>query len=132
MQNLIVEIFPQTPGCYRLRLKSADLDLLDERPLDKGLLDSLLRGNEGFYQSGHGNPAAIGQALFHWLDGDADGWLSRLQRDNGTVLHITVDERLRHLHWELLLDHGKFLCCDANSPVLPVRRVRARGNPSPP
>jgi len=133
MQNLIVEIFPQTQGCYCLRLMSADLALLDERPLDKGQLDALLRDNEGFYQSGHGNPAAIGQALFHWLDGEADGWLSRLQagsRDNGTVLHITVDERLRHLHWELLLDHGNFLCCDANLPVLPVRRVRANENPA--
>jgi tetratricopeptide (TPR) repeat protein len=126
MANLHVEIFRPTDARYRLRLRDADGGLKDERDLDRAELERLLAASENLYAGGAESRAELGRGLYRWLDGPAAGWLREsCGESGGLTLHVTCDERLRHLPWELLQDEGVFLC--AATGLVPVRRVPGRG-----
>jgi hypothetical protein len=124
MSIFYLEVFQQTEDLVRLRLFDARHDLEDERDLEQELLFKLLEDSEEFYKTGRGNRAELGEALYRWLDGPSAGWLSNISRSREPIsLYITVDHKLRHIPWELLLKHGEFLCTHAVHPLIPVRTV---------
>jgi tetratricopeptide (TPR) repeat protein len=126
MDSYRVEIFAQTEDRFRLRLFGTEDRLFDERDFDKVAVDALLRSSEQYFEAGRGNPSALGQSLYEWLDGAAAGWLRKMRESHGAVaLHISVEERMRHLPWELLLDQGSFLCVDPSRPIVPIRSIGA-------
>jgi hypothetical protein len=68
--------------------------------------------------------AALGRRLYAWLDGPTGRWLEQARQGvPGLAVHVDVEERLRHLPWELMCDAGGFLCADPLRPFTPVRRV---------
>src|SRR5437868_6266763 len=128
MDSYRVEIFRQTPAQLRLRLHDTKGGLRAERDLDSAGLGELIAASERYYSSGRGNIAELGQKLYQWLDGPSAGWLGRMRAEHGALtLHITAEEGLRHLPWELLLADGIFLCTTDTHPIAPVRRVHERG-----
>jgi tetratricopeptide (TPR) repeat protein len=133
MDSYRLEIFEQREDEFRLRLFDADGTLFDERDFDKSSLDNLLIESDRYYETLRGNPAAIGQSLHNWLDGAASAWLRQLRSQHGAVaLYITVDERMRHLPWELLLDRGSYFSVDPSRPIVPIRRIGVRIERKPP
>src|ERR1043166_393099 len=123
MASFRLEIFAQTESRLRLRLFEGRDKLLDEREFDAIALADLLRDSEKYYEAGQGNLVALGQSLYEWLDGTAAAWIRQIRSRGAVALYISVEERMRHLPWELLLDHGNFLCVDPAQPIVPIRSV---------
>ncbi|MGH8523111.1 MAG: hypothetical protein ACREXY_02495, partial [Gammaproteobacteria bacterium] len=124
METRRIEVLQKTEGRCLMRLFDGQDRRVDEHDLDATTLQDLLNESEGRYHSGRGSLAALGQRLYGWLNPSEAPWLDRMRQDHRDLcLYITVEQRLRHLPWELLQDRGGFLCGDANRPFAPVRRV---------
>src|SRR5215470_16412573 len=113
METCYVEVFPQTHEVPFLRLFSPDKTLMDERPIDRTAIDHFtIQVEEGYFKITP-NLSTLGQLLYAWMDGPTQRWLESLmhQHRTGLALHIDVDERLRHLPWELMASAPQqFLC----------------------
>jgi len=99
---------------------------MDERPIDRTAIDHFITQIEEGYVKVMPNLSTLGQLLYAWLDGPTQRWLESLIHDHrtGLALHIDVDERLRHLPWELMAPAPQqFLCGHALRPFTPVRTV---------
>ena len=111
-----LQLFEQTENLIKLRLLNHRHELLDERELNQEVLEALLKKRDEYYHTRRGRLAELGNALFQWLDGEAAGWISRISRPREpTSLYVTVDQKLRHLPFELILANGEFLCVDQGS-----------------
>jgi hypothetical protein len=130
MNTVELEIFEQTSSYCELRLATGG-DRPKTRGLDKAAVDHLIALVERGYsqhavaQKVFGSPQLreLGTKLSAFLDGDQRWLTSVLDRPPGTILRITVGERLRHLPWELLCTDGSFLTVSGHAPLLPVRAV---------
>ena len=68
----------------------------------------------------------LGRRLYEWLDGPTERWLAGLRAQHPDLaLHVDVENRLRHLPWELLYSGGH-LCGHPHQRFTPVRRVNGR------
>ncbi|MEE8170152.1 MAG: CHAT domain-containing protein, partial [Phycisphaerae bacterium] len=110
----------------RLRFLREDGGLLGERPLDKDQVDQLVTDVKEGYQRSSPDLAGLGRRLYEWLDGSSERWLAKARNgEPGLAIHIDVEQRLRHLPWELLSQDHVFLCGQPGNPFTPVRRVNA-------
>jgi len=127
METQRLEVFQKTEGRCLLRLFDAQDRFVDQHDLDATALQELLKESEQRYHTGRGALAALGQRLYAWLNPTEAPWLDGMRQEHRDLcLYITVEQRLRHLPWELLQDRGGFLCGDPNRPFAPMRRVHDR------
>ena len=111
-------------GKTTLRLFGSDAKLTGKRELSAEQIDQLVDEVEGGYERSSRDVADLGRRLYAWLDGPAEGWLAKARQGTpGLAIHVDVEERLRHLPWELLCEDKVFLCGQADYPFTPVRRV---------
>ncbi|HVK66233.1 MAG TPA: hypothetical protein VM694_17240, partial [Polyangium sp.] len=114
MKTFVVQLFG-SPASSTLRLfdaPTAPHPIPAERPLSPDVIDVLIRDVESEYRKGAPLLADLGAKLYQFLDDPGHRWLNRVAGAGCAALHIDVDERLRHLPWELLHDGGHFLCGD--------------------
>ncbi|MFS8065559.1 MAG: CHAT domain-containing protein [Byssovorax sp.] len=124
MKSYVVQVFRKTSQSV-LRFfddPTAARPLPVERPLPPEPIEAFTREVDADYRKRAPNLADIGNRLYRWLDGPTERWLERILAEPAT-LHLDVDERLRHLPWELLCRDGAFLCANPLRPFTPVRRV---------
>jgi hypothetical protein len=122
MDTYYLQVFPKTHEVPFLRLFSPDKSLIDERPIDRTAIDHFTAQVEEGYVKIMPNLSTLGQLLYAWMDGPTQRWLESLVRHHrpGLALHIDVDERLRHLPWELMAPASQqFLCGHALQPFTP-------------
>ena len=126
MDTCYLRIFEKTKAVPLLRLEAPDGRLIEERPIDRTMIDQFTTEVEEAYTKTTPSLSRLGQSLYDWLDGPTQRWLESLLRHHptGLALHIDVEERLRHLPWELLApEPHRYLCANALRPFTPVRRV---------
>jgi hypothetical protein len=97
---------------------------VDERPLDREAIERFSKEIEEGYRKVAPRLSSLGQLLYEWIDGPAHRWLEHIVNGpDGVALHIDVEERLRHLPWELMVSGYRYLCANPLRPFTPVRRV---------
>jgi len=107
-----------------LQFQGQDNKLIHERPLDRETIDQFSRDVEGEYRKVAPSLSRLGRLLYEWVDDPTQRWLARIVNDpEGLAIHIDVEERLRHLPWELLSSGDSYLGADSLRPFTPVRRV---------
>lgn len=121
--------FAQTPERVRLRFYQDDgAPAFADRELDRSEVERWAQEVEADYAKMAPDLLGLGRRLARWLDGDTERWLAgALDGVPGLAVHVDVEEKLRHLPWELLaagLGDG-FLCGRPEAPFTPVRRVVA-------
>lgn len=128
MKTCYLQVFPKTTDVAILRLLAPDGTLIDERSIDRTAIDAFTTQIETAYTKHAPILSPLGQSLYEWMDGPTERWLDRIIDDpKGLALHIDVEERLRHLPWELMAPASQpFLCANALRPFTPVRRVTDR------
>ena len=127
MQTLYIRLHPVDDRRVELRYwregQSSPYDPQPNLPLAD--IQQLLEVSEQDYYVLRPNLQAMGQQLFHWLDG-AGRWLSQAiaaAPPTGLVLAIAASDRLGNLPWEVLHDGTGFLAERAVTPVVPLRWV---------
>jgi tetratricopeptide (TPR) repeat protein len=126
MQRFTFQIFAQTASEQRLRLLGEQGKLLGERSLPQADIERFVAEVEKDYRSSRLDLRDLGRRLYEWLDGPTERWLAGLRAQHSNLaLHVDVENRLRHLPWELLYSGGH-LCGHAHQRFTPVRRVNGR------
>src|SRR4051812_24640303 len=124
MKQHTFKVFPKTDSSSTLRLLSEDGRLVAERELSIPALQQLIDQVERDYRTAMPKLVDLGKRLYEWLDGSTERWLEQaLHHAPGLALHVDVEERLRHLPWELLWGGGGFLNANLHRPFTPVRQV---------
>ena len=124
MKNFHLKIFPKTQEVPMLQFRDQDGTFIDERPLDRGEIERFSKEIDEEYGKVAPVLPSLGRALYSWVDGPTQRWLERVAHDpEGLSLHIDVEERLRHLPWELMASGYSYLCASQLQPFTPVRRV---------
>ncbi|CAN96871.1 hypothetical protein sce6702 [Sorangium cellulosum So ce56] len=121
MKPYVLQVFDST----KIRFfddVSAPRPIPCQRPLPPESIDSFCREVDAEYKKRGSNLANLGSRLYRWLDGPTERWLERVVT-GPAALHIDVDQRLRHLPWELLCRDGAFLCANPFHTFTPVRRI---------
>jgi len=122
MRCFNLEVFCRTHEEWDLRLFGPDAKLIETRALPRSAVEDLIGAAEAASLG-----VDLGRVLYDWLDG-SERWISRMRQDGpGLTLAIDVEERLRHLPWELLAEDDSFLCADPLWPFTPVCRVGRAG-----
>ena len=122
MRSFSLEVFGRTPEEWDLRLFGPDTKLIETRTLPRSAIEDLIGAAD---QAPFGEK--LGQVLYDWLDGP-ERWMRRMRQDGPSLaLAIDVEERLRHLPWELLADGGSFLCASRLWTFTPVCRTGRAG-----
>ena len=123
MNTCHLQVFAKTEEVPILRFQDRDGNT-SERPLVRAEVDEFATEMEEEYRKIAASLPRLGRLLHDWVDGPTDRWLERVANDPaGLALHIDVEERLRHLPWELLSSSDGYLCGNALRPFTPVRRV---------
>ncbi|MBL8253499.1 MAG: hypothetical protein JNJ76_07865, partial [Candidatus Competibacter sp.] len=126
MRQFTFQIFAQTAAEPRLRLLEEQGKLLGERSLPLADIERFIAEVEKDYRSSRLDLRGLGRRLYEWLDGPTERWLAGLRAQHPDLaLHVDVENRLRHLPWELLYSGG-YLCGYAHQRFTPVRRVSGR------
>ena len=111
-------------GDDNMRLFGPHGKQVGQRQLSAVEIGHFVQQVEASYQRSSPDLRKLGKRLYHWLDGPSQRWLAGARRGTpGLAIHIDVQQRLRHLPWELLCEDGVFLCGMPNNPFTPVRRV---------
>ena len=125
MRTYHLRVFTKTKEVPFLQFQDEAGTVIDERQLDRKDIDEFSKEVDDSYRKVASGLPRLGQMLYEWLDGPAQRWLERIINDpKGLALHITVEEKLRHLPWELIAAPGRsYLGVNPLSPFTPVRRV---------
>jgi tetratricopeptide (TPR) repeat protein len=130
MKTYHLRVFPQTREVSMLQFQGQN-GKADERPLDQESIERFSREVEEDYRKVAPSLSRLGQLLYEWIDGPTHRWLERIVNDpEGVALHIDVEERLRHLPWELMASGYTYLCANPLRPFTPVRRVTNNSVPT--
>ena len=133
MKQCTFKVFSKTASTWALRLHDEDGRPVAERKLSLQAVQELVDRVEREYRTAMPNLETLGACLYEWLDGPTERWLEKALQDvPGLALHVDVEERLRHLPWELLCSRGAFLCAHPHRPFTPVRRVNDARHPAEP
>lgn len=127
MQTYYITVRAKTDSLSLLRLRGPGGELIGERELQRKELDDLVEEVEQSYRVTFGfDLLGLGQRLYEWLDGTSDRWLEEIRRSgaDGITLLIDVQDRLRHLPWEILATADGFVSVNPHRLFTPVRRVR--------
>ena len=131
MKVFEIEVFKKHDTALLFRLCNNEGELLQERPLDRASVESLVEDIEASSSQPAPDLAMVGRRLYEWLDGPSERWLEKLRQGNDRIaIHIAVETPLRTLPWELLNDSAGFLCTNPLRPFTPVRRVRSSRQPT--
>ena len=126
MRLFTLQVFSQTATEQRLRLLDDQGKLFGERSLPQADIERFVTEVEKDYRASKLDLSALGRRLYEWLDGPTERWLAGLRAQHSNLaLHVDVENRLRHLPWELLYSGGH-LCGHAHQRFTPVRRVNGR------
>ncbi|MCX7088945.1 MAG: tetratricopeptide repeat protein [Methylococcales bacterium] len=118
MKTLHLNVSPQTPTDYELRLIDDKDKLIHTRTISAEALVEFVRESKRCYQKGL-NLQALGTQLFDWLNGK-ESVLNGYDKD--TLLHIHSNYDLENLAWELLYN-ANFLCANRYQPFTPLRLI---------
>src|SRR5262245_20476293 len=111
MDQRLFEVFPKSDSLVMLRLRGSNGQLIGDRQLVRSEVQAFITEVEQEYRKSIKSLHDLGRRLYDWLDGPTERWLAQARANTtGLTLHVAVEERLRHLPWELLFDGGAFLC----------------------
>ena len=125
MHPYYLRVFSKTRDVSLIRFEEQDGTLIDERLVDRTTIDQFAAQVEEEYRKVGAGLSRLGQLLYEWMDGPTQRWLERiLNTPTGLALHIDVEERLRHLPWELMAPGPQqYICTHPLRPFTPVRHV---------
>lgn len=124
MKTYQLRVFQKGREVPMLQFMDESGKLIDERPLDREDVDQFSKEMEEGYRNVAPGLTTLGNRLYEWVDDPTQRWLDRIVNDpEGLALHIDVDEKFRHLPWELMASRGNHLCVNPLRPFTPVRRV---------
>jgi hypothetical protein len=128
VKTYTLKVFSKGERTSDLRLLDPDGKLVERRELDRDAVARFAAEVDAGYRQAAPNLAELGQRLYAWADGPTERWLETLlANEPGLALRIDVDERLRHLPWELMNRAGAFLCVNPLRPFTPIRHVAGPG-----
>jgi len=127
MRHHTIKVFAKTQDVTLLQFVSPEGKLIGERELNLSDIERFAAEVERKYRVLSPDSTTLkrlGQELYEWLDGLAHRWLSGAMKDcSEMMLRINVDQRLRHLPWELLHAGGAYLCSNAHRLFTPALMV---------